>query len=155
MMDQVLDTRLPGRLSAEWLEAITAGTGQLGRAAVLPERFGQIAIRAHGGLPRYKLRRVTEFIETRMDQRLNLEQLASAAGVSSFHFHRQFKKATGLTPRQYLMQVRIERAKSLLTGSELPLVDVAAQVGFADQSHFTTTFRKLTSQTPKAFRNAA
>jgi AraC-like DNA-binding protein len=75
------------------------------------------------------------------------------ADVSQFHFHRQFKKTTGLTPHQFIVQRRIERAKVLLAQSNLPIVDVAARVGFVDQSHFTTIFRKLTSMTPKIYRN--
>jgi AraC family transcriptional regulator len=86
---------------------------------------------------------------------MRLEDLAAAAAVSPYHFHRQFKKTTGMTTREYVVQARIERAKWLLTQSNLRLVDVAGRAGFADQSHSTVTFRKVTSMTPKEFRNLA
>jgi AraC family transcriptional regulator len=59
-----------------------------------------------------------------------------------------------LTPHQFIVQRRVEQAKVLLAQSNLPIVDVAVRVGFMDQSHFTTTFRKLTSMTPRMYRNA-
>jgi AraC family transcriptional regulator len=59
-----------------------------------------------------------------------------------------------LTPSKYIRRVRIERAKALLSDSGLPIVDVAVQVGFADQSHFTAAFREATSMTPRTYRNA-
>jgi AraC family transcriptional regulator len=58
-----------------------------------------------------------------------------------------------LTPQQYLMQRRVERAKDLLARNDLPIVEVSAQVGFKNQSHFTTFFRRYTAMTPKVWRD--
>jgi AraC-like DNA-binding protein len=145
---------LPEWLHPEWIQPIVEGGEQLGTLVILPERFGSIAEPNRGVLPGHKLRRVVDFIQAHIDQPVHLEELAAAAAVSPFHFHRQFKKATGTTPHQYILQMRIQRAKELLSGSELPLVEVAAQVGFSDQSHFTSTFCKMTSLTPRHYRNA-
>jgi AraC-like DNA-binding protein len=148
------NTKLPDWLRPEWLESAIEGTERLGTIIVLPEQFRRDAVLPQGSLPRYKFRRAVEFIEAHIDQAIHLEQLAAAAGVSPFHFHRQFKRSAGLTPHQYIVQRRIERAKTLLSQSELTLVEVAAQVGFTDQSHFTTIFRRVTSVTPRNYRNA-
>jgi AraC-like DNA-binding protein len=148
------DATLPGWLHPEWIQSIVEGGEQLGTLVILPERFGSIAEPTRGALPKHKLRRAEDFVQAHIDQPIRLEELAAAAAVSPFHFHRQFKKATGMTPHEYILRTRIERAKELLSGSELPLVEVAAQVGYADQSHFTSTFRKMTSVTPRGYRNA-
>jgi len=107
-----------------------------------------------GGLPAHKLHRVTDFIEEYLDRDLELAEIAQAAELSPYHFARSFKQTTGFTPIQFLMQRRIERAKQLLADSELPLADIALSVGFKNQSHFSTLFRKFTEITPKAWRNA-
>jgi hypothetical protein len=60
-----------------------------------------------------------------------------------------------MTPHEYVMRMRIKRARNLLAQSNLPLVEIAARVGFSDQSQFTNNFRKFTSVTPKAYRTAA
>jgi AraC family transcriptional regulator len=105
-----------------------------------------------GGLSGYRLRRVTEFIHEHLEQDLGLAEIADVAGLSQFHFARAFRRSTGLTPQQYIMQKRIEHAKLLLADRDLPLVEVSARVGFKNQSHFTTLFRKFTRLTPKAWR---
>jgi AraC family transcriptional regulator len=107
-----------------------------------------------GGLPAHRLRRVTEFIDENLENDLSLAEIAQAADLSPYHFARSFKQATGMTPIQFLMQRRIEYAKFMLTESELPIVEVGLSAGFKNQSHFTTLFRKFTTMTPKAYRNA-
>jgi AraC family transcriptional regulator len=107
-----------------------------------------------GGLPAHRLRRVTEFIDGNLENDLSLAEIAQAADLSPYHFARSFKQTTGMTPIQFLMQRRIEYAKFMLTESELPIVEVGLNAGFKNQSHFTTLFRKFTTMTPKAYRNA-
>ena len=106
-----------------------------------------------GGLSGQKLRAVTDFIGDNYERDLSLSELARVAGMSAFHFAREFKRATGTTPHQYLIKFRIERAKSLLAESRLPLVEVSSRAGFSHQSHFTRLFRRLTGTTPRAFRH--
>ena len=105
-----------------------------------------------GGLAGKKLRRVLDFIETNYGSDLGLSELATVAGMSTFHFAREFKRATGATPHQYLIKFRIERAKELLSRSAMPLVDVGFRAGFSHQSHFTRLFHKLTGTTPLSYR---
>ncbi len=106
-----------------------------------------------GGLPKRKLRRVTQFIEENLERDLTLAEIAEIAELSPFHFARSFKQATGLTPIQFLTQRRIDLAKRLLVESELPIVEIGLRAGFKNQSHFTTLFRKITAMTPKSYRN--
>lgn len=106
-----------------------------------------------GGLPKHKLRRVTEFIEENLEHDLTLSEIAQIADLSPFHFARAFKQATGSTPIQFLTRRRIDLAKRLLAESELPIVEIGLRAGFKNQSHFTTLFRKITAMTPKAYRN--
>jgi AraC-like DNA-binding protein len=145
----------PDWLQPDWIEPVVDGGERLGTVVFLPEWLQRRAAFVHGALPGYKLRRVIEFIDAHMDQPISLEDLAASAAVSPFHFHRQFKKATEVTPHQYVIQMRIKRARALLSQSELPLVEIAARVGFSDQSQFTNNFRKFTSMTPKSYRIAA
>jgi AraC family transcriptional regulator len=106
-----------------------------------------------GGLSGRSLRRVMAFIEENYEGDLSLAELAQVGGMSTFHFAREFKRATGTTPHQYLIKFRVERAKSLLAESRLPLVEVSSRAGFSHQSHFTRLFRRLTGTTPRAFRH--
>ena len=97
---------------------------------------------------------MTAFIEENHERDLALAEMAGAVGISPFHFAREFKRATGLAPHQYLVKVRIERAKAWLSKSELPIVEVGLRAGFNNQSHFTRLFHKRTGLTPKAYRKA-
>ncbi len=107
---------------------------------------------SNGGLSGYKLRRAQEFIRANLEEDLSLAEIAAASDLSQFHFARAFRKSTGLTPQQYLMNQRIERAKELLAKDDLPIVEISLQTGFKNQSHFTTLFRKFTKFTPKMWR---
>jgi AraC family transcriptional regulator len=108
--------------------------------------------RFRGGLSGGRLRRVLAFIEDSYESDVSLAELARVGGMSTFHFAREFKRATGTTPHQYLIKLRVERAKTLLTESELPLVEVSSRTGFSHQSHFTRLFRRLTGTTPQSYR---
>ena len=146
--------KLPFWLDAEWIEPVMEGSERLGTVVVIPARPARSEPYRSGGLPAYKLRRIVEFIRAHIDQPIRLERLAAAITMSPFHFHRQFKRSTGTTPHRYILEMRMERARALLSESDLPLAEVAAQVGFADQSHFTSAFRRTTAMTPRTYRNA-
>jgi AraC-like DNA-binding protein len=146
---------LPAWLHPEWIEPVVDGNERLGTVVQIPDPARSTVPLAPGGLPAYKLRRALEFIEAHFDRQITLARLAAVVNLSPFHFHRQFKQSAGFTPRKYIYQLRIERAKTLLSESDLPLADVAVQVGFADQSHFTVAFRRATSMTPRTYRNAS
>ena len=96
---------------------------------------------------RIAVHRVRSYIEEHFSESIALSGLASIAKLSAFHLHRMFCLETGMPPHAYLTQVRINRAKSLLR-RRLPLSEIAAAVGFADQSHFTRHFRKVVGVTP-------
>ncbi|WP_394842939.1 AraC family transcriptional regulator [Pendulispora brunnea] len=105
-----------------------------------------------GGLSPSRVRRVTEFIVTNLSQSLDLESLAAQAELSPFHFARAFKQSTGETPHGYVLRQRIETAMNLLRRTHKSIAEVALEVGFANQSHFTTQFRKITGRTPREYR---
>jgi len=108
--------------------------------------------RLMGGLSGQKLRQVMNFIADNYGGDLRLDELAQVAGMSSFHFAREFKRTTGTTPHQYLIKFRVERAKALLAEGEIPLIEVGLRSGFSHQSHFTRLFRRLTGTTPQSYR---
>jgi AraC family transcriptional regulator len=95
-------------------------------------------------------------IEALSDDSMNVDisTLAANVGLSAFHFARAFKQATGLPPHKYQIMLRIDKAKDLLLRTRLSIADVAASVGYEDQSHFARTFRKEVGLPPREFRRA-
>ena len=108
--------------------------------------------RIRGGLPPRALRKVREFIEANLDQKISIEALARAVGLSMFHFARAFKQSEGVTPHDYLVQRRVNRAKELLAATDLPLSEIAVTVGFSDQSHCARRFREYMGVCPRDYR---
>lgn len=90
-------------------------------------------------------------MEANLGKRLSLDAVAASAAVSRFHFARLFRITTGHSPMDFLMRARIERSKNLLKRGDVSICEVAATLGFCDQSHFTRTFRRLTGMSPREF----
>jgi AraC family transcriptional regulator len=106
------------------------------------------------GLSKSALQQVTEYINEHLHQDVKLIELAALAQMSPYHFLRLFKQSMGVTPHQYILQRRIEKAKCLLQHGELSIAEVAASVGFCDQSHFTRYFKRIVGVTPKQLLQA-
>ena len=104
------------------------------------------------GLPKYKLRQVIEYINDQIDRNFTLTELAAIANMSPSHFASLFKQSTGYAPHQYVIRLRIERAKQLLLEGKFTLADLAYSLGFAHQSHFNHHFKRLVGVTPKVFQ---
>ena len=113
-----------------------------------------ITIEPTNGLSRERLKRVYDYIETHLDDRLTLVDLAWVACLSTYHFSRSFKQAVGVGPQRYVMHRRVERAKTLMRRTDRPLAMIAQEVGFADQSHLISVFRREIGVTPGHFRAA-
>jgi AraC family transcriptional regulator len=111
-------------------------------------------VNCNGGLAPHKLRLVTDYISDHLDHELGLNELATMTQLSQHHFCRAFKQATRLSPHQYLIQQRVERAKKLLHQGEMTIAEVAIACGFTHQSHLHRHFKRLTGETPKAWRNS-
>jgi AraC family transcriptional regulator len=110
--------------------------------------------RTTGGLPRPALRRVLTYITAHLAQPLTLADLAALVPMDPYRFLKTFRQALGVTPHQYLLARRMERAQALLKDSTLPITTVAFQVGFHTPSHFTWHFHRQTGVTPTAYRRA-
>ena len=104
------------------------------------------------GLPIYKLRRATEFIEENLREDLTLDRISEVLAMSPGHFAHAFKTTTGLAPHHYVIERRIVRAQGMLRKTELPIAEVAHRVGFRNQSPFSFAFRRATGVTPRQFR---
>jgi AraC family transcriptional regulator len=109
-----------------------------------------------GVLPDHKVRRVIEYIMENLENNPTLERMAKIVHLSSYHFARQFKAATGMAPYQFVIARRIERAQHLLrTNGELGLAEIAFRSGFSNQSHFCLHFKRITGVTPRRFQQNA
>ncbi|NET73335.1 MAG: helix-turn-helix transcriptional regulator, partial [Sphaerospermopsis sp. SIO1G2] len=104
------------------------------------------------GLSHRQLQQVLDYIDANLGNEIKLADLAKIVGISQFYFGRLFKQSLGLSPYQYLLQQRVERAKKLLKTTEQPIIDIAFDCGFNSHSHLSTQFRQLTGMTPKADR---
>jgi AraC family transcriptional regulator len=118
---------------------------------LLADLAGQPALEALGAPPAW-LERVRERIHDEFAQALTLTALVETAGVHRVHLARAFRQHYGCTIGDYIRRRRVEFASHRLTTSGDRLSEIAFDAGFADQSHFTNTFRRLVGLTPAAFR---
>lgn len=107
------------------------------------------------GLAPYRFRLVARAMRERLTEPFDLEHLAGLAGLSTFHFSRAFKKASGVAPSRYFQRLRIEQAKRMLSDDNQSIIDIAMAVGFRSPSHFSQVFREVTGVSPSGYRQRA
>jgi AraC family transcriptional regulator len=112
------------------------------------------AVRVRGGLSPRARRRALELIDASLDRSLTVDALAREVGLSRAHFARAFKEAMGQAPHQYLLSLRLRRARHLLEAPGAVLSDVALRSGFADQAHFSRFFKREFGVSPGRLRRS-
>jgi AraC family transcriptional regulator len=110
---------------------------------------------ARGGLAPWQMRRITEYLEAHLADTIPVRDFAQLVGMSRSHFNLAFRTTTGIPPYRWQLNARIHRAQELLLERALPLVEIALQTGFADQSHFTKSFRRCVGTSPAAWRRGS
>jgi len=103
-------------------------------------------------LPKFRVRRVKDFIEDRLEFPIALADLAQISGGSVYHFSRAFKNTVGASPYNYVLQRRAERAKVYLTTTDLALAEIAKACGFRNSIHLSKTFSRIVGIAPTRFR---
>lgn len=150
MMERIREELLARRASALRVQ----GLAQL-IAIHLARHYAEISSDRHEGnpaLPGFKLKQITDWIESNLEADFDLGQLASQAGLSKFHFHRLFKQATQLSPARYQRNARLNEARRRLRESKDSIITVAMDLGFQSPSHFAQVFRRETGMSPSEFR---
>ncbi|RAU47919.1 MULTISPECIES: AraC family transcriptional regulator [unclassified Pseudomonas] len=99
-------------------------------------------------------RKAKQILASCFEEKLSIAQVASRCSLSRSHFSRAFKKATGMSPQEWMHKSRIERAQHLITERSLSMCEVAFECGFADQAHFTRAFRKHAGLSPKQWQRS-
>jgi AraC family transcriptional regulator len=99
-----------------------------------------------------RLQQSIDYIHAHLDGDLSMAQIAGNVNSSPTHFASSFKRATGISLHQYVIKQRVERAKLLLETTDLPIANIASQVGFSSQSHLTQHCKSFTGMTPKAYQ---
>ena len=106
------------------------------------------------GLTRVQTRRVLEFIEAHLTSELTLRAMSSLVDLSPYHFARMFKQTMQTAPHRYLLDRRIEHAKTMLRANEASLLEISLSTGFCNQSHLTSTFHRMVGATPTDFQRS-
>jgi AraC family transcriptional regulator len=107
-----------------------------------------------GGLSGWQAKRLASFIETNLDGPIETSELCDLARLSTGHFYRAFKQTFEATPHNYIMNCRIERAKTMMCETADTLASIAQACGFADQAHLSKLFKSKFRQSPSAWRQA-
>lgn len=117
--------------------------------------FTDVDRRVHRrGLSPRQLEAVTAVIVENIAEPISVSALSSVVGLSRSYFSHAFRRSVGWTPHAHVVRLRLERAMMLMTHTDTPLTEVALAAGFADQSHFSRSFRRLTGVTPADWRKA-
>ena len=114
----------------------------------LPSRVRDVV----GGMAPAVLRRCIDYLHANLETDVRLDAIARTAGMSRSHLIRTFRRSTGKTPHQYLLEQRIERAQTHMRQGFLSLTEIALSTGFSNQHHLARVFRRVTGMTPSQFR---
>jgi len=144
---ELLDNCPSGPLFGEYI-GLSFATALLTRHSAAPARLTPY----RGGLSPHKLKQVTEFIHANLSDGLSLPDMASSVQMGPCHFARAFKASTGMSPHQFVLRRRIESALKKLKEPHVDLADLAYDLGFSSQGHFSTVFHKLVGVTPSSYR---
>ena len=147
---EMIDPAPAGRMLVETLASALGVHVLRNHSNLEPASASMPSVR--GALDERRLRRVCDFIESHLGEDMTIETLANEACLSPFHFARTFKAATGAAPHRYLTDRRIERARSLISDGQMPLVAISDVCGFSSQAHFTRWFKRIVGVTPGAYR---
>lgn len=98
------------------------------------------------------LQPVFRLVESRLEQQVRVSEMSQVLGLSPFHFSREFRRVTGLSPYAYVVKRRIARGGLLLAGTRMPIEEVARTIGFKTHAHFTHAFAKIAGTTPRQYR---
>lgn len=148
---------------AHMLSARTAGKSKRVAAMAnllaihVAERYANVASQQpdyRGGLPIARLRKVEDYVRAHLAESISVQMLSELAELSSFHFSRVFKQATGMTPLQFVTRERILLAQRLIRETSRSLIEIALEVGYTSPSHFAQVFRRTVGMAPTQFRNA-
>jgi len=124
----------------------------LRRHSNLPDGLSGPRVIAKGGLAPWQVRRVSDYLEAHLADDVSLADLGALLGLSTFHVCRAFKRSTGLPPHRWRHQRRMERGRELLESTNLPILEIAAAVGYADPGPFAAAFRKAFGLSPTDYR---
>ncbi|WP_293899556.1 AraC family transcriptional regulator [Phenylobacterium sp.] len=157
VLAQLTKLILPHIGAPAWTRSLTLDHFSLILGAHVLQHYAGVLPRARvarGGLAPWQKRRAMELIRANLDGSLRLADLARECGLSVSHFTRSFKLTLGVSAHRWLNEQRVEMAKALLLASKAPLVEVAIQSGFSDQSAFTRTFSSLVGASPGRWKRA-
>jgi AraC family transcriptional regulator len=104
-----------------------------------------------GRLNPYQLKSVVDFAHSCMQSDIGLHEMAGLVNLSPYHFGRLFKQTVGKSPYQFILQLKIEYAKKMIKQNNGPISEIAYQLNFSDQSHFSNAFRKATGISPRQY----
>lgn len=146
ILDRLMRCRLHGddEAASRWL---AAALDEVGAAAAARERRPQALVA--------DTRAVADRIRERPGDDWRVAALADRAGVTPQHLGRLFRELTGRSPKEYVLEARVEAAKAYLRGSSLPIKRIAAELGFHDEFHFSRLFSRRTGTSPSAYRSRA